>query len=184
MDETISTVSHPQKPVYWLVYGLLGWTAAITVVVAFTSQDSSVSSSVLSVLGLALIAVALVGVIKVLVVHTRASVEKGVTLSVGPFVSRTLPWEAISSIEKAPTGGAMDVGWKWMGPGRIGYLAGAENVLIKTSEDFRQRVSKGEVAVEGRQKLAEWYFVSVPESELTAQRLRDMRARAMTPPTR
>lgn len=184
MDETIRTVSYPQRPVYWLIYGLLGWTAAITVVVSFTSQESSVQSAVLAVVGLALVAVVLVGVIKVLVVHTRASVEEGLTLSVGPFVSRTLPWEAIHSIEKAPTGGAMDVGWKWLGHGRIGYLAGAENVLIKTSPEFRQRVSEGEVTVEGRQKLAEWYFVSVPESELTARRLEQMRERSTPPPPR
>lgn len=183
MDETIRTVSHPQRPVYWLIYGLMGWTAAITVVVSFTSQDSSVQGSVLAVVGLALVAVLLVGVIKVLVVHTRASVEEGLTLSVGPFVSRTLPWEAIQSIEKAPTGGAMDVGWKWLGPGRIGYLAGAENVLVKTNADFRRQVLKGEVTVEGRQKLAEWYFVSVPESELTAQRLNQMRESSDSPPT-
>ncbi|MBO0596547.1 hypothetical protein I2485_00960 [Nesterenkonia sp. E16_7] len=177
MGENLSTVSYPQKPVYWLIYGLLGWTAAIAIVVSFASQDASVQSIVLTLVGLGLTTVLLVGIIKVLVVHTHAN-EAGLTLSVGPFVSRTLPWEAINSIEKAPTGGAMDVGWKWMGTGRIGYLAGAENVLIKTSSEFRQRVSTGEVTVPGRGRLAEWYFVSVPDSELTAQRLNQMRERS------
>lgn len=181
MDETIRTRSYPQRPVYWLIYGLMGWTAAIVVVVvAITSQDTSTASLVLILVGLALITIVLIGPIKTLIVHTHATVEDGLTLSIGPFVSRTLPWEAISSIEKAPTGGAMDVGWKWIGPGRIGYLAGAANVLIKTSPEFRQRVANAEITLEGRQKLAEWYFVSVPESELTAQRLNHMRAQSRT----
>lgn len=181
VDGTISTVSYPQRPVYWLIYGLLGWTAAITVVVSVASQDASVQSIALGLIGLGLTTVLLVGTIKALVVHTRATVEEGLTLSLGPFVSRRLPWEAINSIEKAPTGGAIDVGWKWMGPGRIGYLAGAENILIKTNPEFREGVANGAITVDGRQRLAEWYFVSVPDSELTAQRLNRMRKRAASP---
>lgn len=178
MEDSINTVSYPQRPVYWLIYGLLGWTAAIAVVVSLASAGTTAQSIILVVLGLTLLTIVLVGVIKVLVVHTRATVDDGVTFSVGPFVSRTLPWEAISSIEPAPTGGAIDVGWKWIGPGRIGYLAGAENILIKTSPEFRESVSSGATTLQGRLKLAEWYFVSVPESELTAQRLNNMRAEA------
>lgn len=178
MDDSISTVSYPQRPAYWLVYGLLGWTGAIVVVTSITAQEASTRSFALLLIILVLLAALFWGIIKVLVVRTSATLEDGLTLSLGSIISRTLPWNAISSIEKAPTGGAIDVGWKWMGSGRIGYLAGAENILIKTSPEFREKVRNGETSVQGRQKLAEWYFVSVPDPELTAQRLNQMRAQA------
>lgn len=180
-QEAVTTVSHPERPAYLLIYGLLGWTALLVALsfILVPEEVTAVSVTLMcTVLGTALILC--VALARLCVVHLRATPEGGMEVSLGHFVSRRLPWEAVASVEKAPTGGAIDVGWKWMGPGRIGYLAGAENILVKISPDFRAKALRGEVELEGRRKLSEWYYISVPEPDAVAERLNQMRTQAFS----
>lgn len=179
--ENLTTVSHPERPAYVLIYGLLGWSALLVALSLVLVPEEVTAVSVIlmcAVLGTALILC--IGFTRLCVVHLRATPWDGLEVSLGHFVSRRLPWEAISSVQKAPTGGAIDVGWKWMGPGRIGYLAGAENILVKTAPEFREKALHGEVELEGRQKLSEWYYISVPDAEEVARQLTQMRAQALS----
>lgn len=179
-QESVQTVSHPERPAYILIIGLHCIPVAVILMLWLTSEDEFSTAWLSLTLGIVAAAIVLcVTMVKVLVVHTHATAEDGLRLSLHHFVSRTLPWEAIDSISRGPTGGAMDVGWKWMGGGRVGYLAGAENVIVKINPELRQRVLDGEVQLPESPKVAEWYYVSVPDPDVVAVELNRLRARAL-----
>lgn len=171
----LTTTSRPERPVYVLLTGLLFLPLAIVAVVFLTDNTAEMSGSAIMTCAIAFVVTVIsFATIVLLKVHIRASASEGLTVSLARIITRQLPWEAIASIEKAPTGGAIDVGWKWIGTGRIGYLAGAENILVKIKPEFRERVQNGEITVQGNSKLAEWYYISVPESEQVATELNRM----------
>lgn len=177
--ESISTLSFPERPAYLLIFGFLGLTAVLVVVVFFLiPEEGGIAELVLVLTGLTAIGLLGATMVKTLVVHLEADADNGLTVSVGHLITRRIPWAAITSVEEAPRGGSIDVGWKMMGGGRVGYLAGAETILVKISPEFRKAARAGEVRLEGSSRLAEWYYISAPDSGRIASQLETFRRAA------
>ncbi len=176
--DAVSTLSQPERPAYVLIYGLLGFTALIVLTVfLLVPEESGLADLVLTFSVIGTTALLCTVLVKACVVHVEATAENGLTMSMGHVVTRNLPWEAIASIEEAPRGGSFDVGWKLMGGGRIGYLAGSETLLVKIRPEFRQAVRNGEISIGGSPRLAEWYYVSAPDASRVAAQLEQLRMR-------
>ena len=177
--DAVSTLSQPERGAYVLIYGLLGFTALIMLTVfLLVPEESGLVDLVLmfSVIGsTALLCTVLV---KASVVYVEADAGNGLTMSMGHVVSRNLPWEAIASIQEAVRGGSFDVGWKLMGGGRVGYLAGSETLLVKIRPEYRAAVRSGEISIQGSPRLAEWYYVSAPDADRVAAQLEQLRLRS------
>lgn len=124
--------------------------------------------------GLAVVALAGAAVIQTLTVRLEADAG-GLTVSMGHLITRRLPWAAVAVVEETPRGGSTDVGWKMMGGGRVGYLAGSETVLVKIRPEFRTAARAGEIAMEGSSRLAEWYYISAPDAGRVAAQLETLR---------
>lgn len=176
--DAVSTLSHPQRPAYVLIYSLLGFTTLIVLTVfLLVPEESGLADLVLAFSVIGTTALLCTVLVKASVVHLEASAEEGLAMSMGHVVTRNLPWEAIASIQEAPSGGGFDVGWKLMGGGRIGYLAGAETLLVKIRPEFRQAVRSGAIGIQGSPRLAEWYYVSAPDAGRVAAQLEQLRMR-------
>ncbi len=111
----VSTLSQPERPAYVLIYSLLGFTALLVLTTTVLApEESGLADLVLAFSVIGTTALLCTVLTKASVVHLEASAEEGLTMSMGHVVTRNLPWEAIASIEEAPSGGSFDVaGSSW-----------------------------------------------------------------------
>lgn len=172
----IKTISRPERPAYLLILGLCLFSFAIVLVSFLTTGEEMGGAGFWLTTGfMGLTFIGTLWLVSVAVVRVEADLENGIRVSTMQFFNLSLPWEAVESIKEGMTGGAMDVGYKRWGGGRVGFLAGSQTIIITVSEAYRGK----QLTPAGKtQRVAQEYFISVPESSAVSAKLKELRARA------
>lgn len=172
--EKLVTLSYPERSAWWFVCGVVGVTSLVCLLpLALTDEmGTGALATMLSILTLsALFAVWCVRVSRV----SMTADASGIHLSTMKWIHTRIPWEATADIRPDSTGSGLHLGWKILGGGTIGYLAGKEALMIEIGDGARRRQGD-QGAAEPPRKLPRRYLVSVPQSDLVSLKLRDIQS--------
>lgn len=184
-ESSLETVSRPEHAAYTFTLSVIAIITFLPLAVLGVAQLAPGAEPVSSwTLPTLLVSCALLGaglwwMVSASTITVRATVEDGVAVRTWRVVRTEIPWQAIESVRTGPTGGTMEVGPRWYGPGRIGYTGGSTSVVIRIHPLYRQAARQGSIGGDTVRRLAAEYVVSVPEPEAVASKLTALRARAL-----
>jgi len=164
--DSVSTISRPERAAYALGLGIAGFILALLLGVQMVTRESPEDTAgawVVFVVAAPFL-LGLLWVIHHCVIRLRATLVDGISVSSMHRWRAQIPWTAIESIRPGPRGGTMEIGYKRWGGGRVGYLAGADCIILSITP--------------GHEELAREYFISVPEPEAVAAKLRQLQVGA------
>jgi len=164
--DVLRTISRPERAAYALGLGIAGFIVLILLSVQLVTRESDgdTAGAWWALLISAPVILGLLWLIHNSVIRLSASLGGGIAVTSMHRWRVQIPWHAVDSIRPGPRGGTMEIGYKRWGGGRVGYLAGAECIIIAITP--------------GHPNLAREYFVSVPEPEAVTAKLRQLRSGA------
>lgn len=184
-EGSLETISAPERAAYTLTLAVVAVVVALPLAILGVAQlapsAEPLSSWTLPTLlvASALVAGALWWTVSASTIRLQADLESGIRVRTWRFVRTEIPWRAVESVAPGPSGGALEVGPRWYGPGRVGYTAGSTSVVIRIHPLYRKALRQGRMADAPRRRIAAEYVVSVPEPEAVASKLVALRARAL-----
>lgn len=160
-QEKLLTVSHPGPSAWWFLGGTMAFVSVICLLPLMLIDDVGAGGWAFMAGLLVLCALFLLWCIKASRVSMMADAS-GIHLHTLTWVRTSIPWERVASVRSDSTGSGLNLGWKMLGGGTIGYLAGKGAVMIEISDGEKSH------------NLARRYLVSVPEPDLITLKLREL----------
>lgn len=177
--QKLVTVSHPERSAWWLLGGVVVFSSGVCLLPLALIDDVGTGTWLVMVVILALSSLFVLWCILASRVSMTAD-SAGIRLHTLTWVRTRIPWEAVADIRPDSTGSGLELGWKLLGGGTIGYLAGTEAVMIEIDDDAARRLSQAEGPEVQPRKLARRYLVSVPRPDLVSLKLRELRGLALS----
>lgn len=177
--QKLVAVSHPERSARWFLGGVVVFSSAVCLLpLALIDDVGRGTWSVMAVI-LALSALFVLWCILASRVSMTAD-SAGIHLHTLTWVRTSIPWDVVADINPDSTGSGLQLGWKLLGGGTIGYLAGTEAVMIEIDDDAARRLSQAVGPEAQPRRLARRYLVSVPRPDLVSLKLRELRGLALS----
>ncbi|WP_120004478.1 hypothetical protein [Nesterenkonia muleiensis] len=176
--QKLMTVSHPERSAWWFLGSVMAFVLAVCLLPLMLGEGAPMSAWVVMTATFALSAVFLLWCLLVSRVSMTAD-SSGIQLHTLRWFRASIPWEAVADVRPDSTGSGLQLGWKQLGGGLTGYLAGTEAVMIEIDDDAARRLSQLEGPEAPPPKRARRYLVSVPQSDLVSLKLRELRGLAL-----